>query len=111
MRLLIVDDDQAQLEIRKLVFEQHGFEVETAANPFTAKVLIDEFAPDTVLMDLRLPDPGDGLDLIAALRGRARVVVLSGFPGDLDGQPHRDWVHAVAAKPARTEQILKLLLG
>ncbi|MBX9603473.1 MAG: response regulator [Bryobacteraceae bacterium] len=111
MKLLIVDDDSAQLDIRKLIFEQHGFEVETAANPFTARMLMDDFAPDTVLMDLRLPDPGDGLDLISALRGRARIVVLSGFPGDLDGHPHREWVHGIAAKPARTEQILKLLLA
>ena len=59
--VLVVDDDAAALEIRKLVLERHGHTVVTATDVRSARAAFLESIPDVVVTDLRLPDPEDGL--------------------------------------------------
>jgi CheY-like chemotaxis protein len=75
-RVLIVEDDPEQLGMRKLILEQAGHEVLTAQNVGEA---LDRLPGcQVVLMDLQIPTPQDGLRLIDAATGQARVIVLSG---------------------------------
>jgi CheY-like chemotaxis protein len=79
-RILVVEDDTSQLEIRKQILEHAGHEVVTARN---ASEALDRWPGcPVVLMDLRIPEPEDGLRLIQAIGGRARIIVLSG--GEID---------------------------
>ena len=75
-RILVVEDDAEQLEMRKLILEQAGYEVATAQ---TASEALDRLAgSQVVLMDLRIPTPEEGMRLVDAAKGVARIVVLSG---------------------------------
>jgi CheY-like chemotaxis protein len=75
-RILVVEDDADQLEMRKLILEQAGYEVVAAQ---TASQALDRLPGcQVVVMDLRLPTPEDGLRLIEAASGSAKIIVLSG---------------------------------
>ena len=75
-RILVVEDDASQLEIRKQILEHAGHEVVTAQD--ASEALERWPGCPIVVMDLRIPDPEDGLRLIQAIAGRARIIVLSG---------------------------------
>jgi two-component system response regulator GlrR len=107
-RVLVVDDDPAGLEIRKLVLERRGHVVTTALHLEDALAAFEAARPDVVLSDLRVPRLEDGLSLIRAVQG-ARIIVLCGNPGDLDGRPEARMVDRILAKPMRSEELLKVL--
>ena len=62
-RVLVVDDEQAMLENCERILTRAGYTVRTLANPAPLPTVVDEFQPDVVLLDLRLP----GIDGMAAL--------------------------------------------
>jgi DNA-binding response OmpR family regulator len=104
-RLLLVDDDTAGLELRKLILEREGHQVSAAADIAAARSLFSETNPDSVVLDLRLPETEDGLALIREFRAAApavRIVVLSGWTPDLDGKPEAQMVDQLLAKPVRS---------
>jgi CheY-like chemotaxis protein len=75
-RILVVEDDASQLEIRKQILEHAGHEVVIAQD--ATEALERWPGCPIVVMDLRIPDPEDGLRLIQAIAGQARIIVLSG---------------------------------
>ncbi len=108
-RLLVVDDDRTQIELRRLVLETSGHEVFVAQTAPQALDVLAAEAPDILLMDLRLPDVNDGLALIRCAHTRAahvRIIVLSGWPLDLFEQPEGRLVDRVLTKPIRTKDLL-----
>ena len=108
-RLLLVDDDPAGLELRKLILEREGHQVSTAADAAAARSLFSETRPDSVVIDLRLPETEDGLALIREFRAAApavRIVVLSGWTPDLDGKPEARMVDQLLAKPVRSARLV-----
>jgi len=111
-RLLIVDDDPDQVDIRRLIMEAAGHEVSVAGSVSAALTQFDRGHPDVVLMDLRLPRTEDGQGLIRALRSRdagVRIIVFSGWPGNLGGLPEGDMVDHFVRKPARSQRLLSLI--
>jgi DNA-binding response OmpR family regulator len=110
MRVLVVDDDPAGLEIRRLVLERHGFDVATAPSGDVARAEFAARRPDVVVVDLRLPEIDDGLALIREFRG-SRIVVLCGNRSDLDGREEASMVAAIVSKPARSEELVKQIRG
>lgn len=56
-KLLIVDDDESLVELMSEMFQSDGrFEIRTANNGFDAGMLVKEFRPDLVILDVMLPD-------------------------------------------------------
>jgi excisionase family DNA binding protein len=56
-KILIVDDDEELVELLVDVFEKDGrFDIRTANNGFDAGMLVKEFRPDLVVLDVMLPD-------------------------------------------------------
>ena len=111
-RVLLVDDEPAGLELRKLIFEREGHRIFTATEPISALALFSEVQPDCVVLDLRLPEAADGLALIRELRGASpsvRIIVLAGWPPDLEGAPEAGMVNEILAKPIRTAALLSAL--
>lgn len=108
-RLLLVDDDPAGLDLRKLILERQGHTVAVALNPIEARLSFTETRPDTIVLDLRLPEAADGLALIRDFRAIApavRIIVLSGWPLDLEDKPEANLVNQVLVKPVQTQRLL-----
>lgn len=111
-QLLVVDDDPNQLEVRKLLLEEAGYKVRCAGSAREAMQACADCAPQTLVMDLRLPRAEDGLELIREVRGSvpgARIVVLSGWIADLTSRPEAALVDHILAKPVRSRKLLQLL--
>ena len=101
--ILVVDDDSGGLEIRKMLLEREGHQVVTATNPVSARECFRLNAVECVILDLRLPEPQDGLALVREFRDASpelRIVVLAGWSADLEGRPERILVNEVLAKPS-----------
>lgn len=80
--VLIVEDDPDQLALADLRVSMAGYKVRVAAsvNGFL-QALVDEGAPDLLLLDVMLPD-GDGFDVLAKMRrhqalGSLPIVMLT----------------------------------
>jgi DNA-binding response OmpR family regulator len=106
MLVLVVDDDAAALEIRKLVLERHGHVVVTATDARSARAAFLERNPDVVITDLRLPDPEVGLALIREFRAasaQVRIIVLCGNSSDIEGREEAGMANAILTKPVRSD--------
>lgn len=81
--LLVVDDEEYIREgiARGIPWERHGVAVcGTAAGGSEALALVEQFLPDIVVLDIRMPDM-DGLELLAILHERypsIRAIIVSG---------------------------------
>jgi EAL domain-containing protein (putative c-di-GMP-specific phosphodiesterase class I) len=81
-RVLVVDDDEALLEIYADLLREAGYEVETARNGREALQRLDSRHPDVLLTDIRMPDT-DGIQLLRAIRERdldLPVLLATGSP-------------------------------
>jgi len=108
-QVLVVDDDPAQIKIWRLVLESSGHRIDSADTLDGAIAQLAAVGPDILVMDLRLPDLKNGLTLIrkAAERDGTRIVVLSGWPQDLEALPERKFVHRLLGKPVRPNTLLR----
>jgi DNA-binding response OmpR family regulator len=109
-RVLLVEDDPDALALRKLIFESKGHRVAAASSAAQARENFHADPPQSVVLDLRLPDAEDGLALIREFRAASanlRIVVLAGWPADLEGRSERALVDVILAKPARSEVLLQ----
>lgn len=74
-RVLLIDDDTQLARHFAAVLMQHGFDVETLANPRTTLERIDGFRPDLVLLDLYMPECS-GPELARVIRMREEWLAL-----------------------------------
>ena len=112
-RILVVDDDVVQLDLYMQTLEIAGYAVEVALNASQALRRVGK--ADLAIIDLRLPDAlGEsearvGIALIRSIRDsgcRAPVIVLSGWPEDLYGQPEEQLVSRILVKPVPPRELL-----
>jgi CheY-like chemotaxis protein len=78
-RILVVDDNPANLKLMKFLLDGEGYEARTAADAEEALATLQEFQPRLILMDLQLPGMS-GLDLTRRLKAdpaTQAVVVLA----------------------------------
>ena len=111
-RVLIVDDDLDQIDIRRLILEQAGHDVWTAASATEALERFRECEAESVVMDLYLPGRDEGCGLIRNLRAlsdRVNIVVTTGWTAELPHLAERALVNHVLQKPFKTEKLLRLL--
>ncbi|MEO8592544.1 MAG: response regulator [Candidatus Solibacter sp.] len=113
--ILVADDDAVQLDLRKQLLEIAGYRVEVAFTANQTVRRLENALPDLVIVDLRLAnaegesDAREGLALIRRIRqtsARLPMIVLSGWPDDLYGQPEEQLVSRVLVKPVRTRELL-----
>ncbi|HYC78259.1 MAG TPA: sigma-54 dependent transcriptional regulator [Planctomycetota bacterium] len=78
-RILVADDESNARSALAELLREEGYGVETAADGFKALGKFDDFSPDLVLTDLRMPGL-DGIELLRAVRKRdpeVAVVVMT----------------------------------
>ena len=81
--LLLVDDEAVLRMTLCKILEHHGFEVTTASNVADALKKITTGHFDVLLSDLHMPNPGDGLTVVSAMRHsnpKAVTMLFSAFP-------------------------------
>ncbi|HLK51212.1 MAG TPA: response regulator [Bryobacteraceae bacterium] len=112
-RILVADDDPTQLELRAKLLETGGHQVSVACCPSETLRLLP--SADLVVMDLRFrnqkgdSDANEGISLIRRIREsgcRAPVIVISGWPQDLEGRPEERMVSRIIAKPVGLAALL-----
>jgi len=74
-RILVVDDEQAVLDLLVYNLRKSHYEVLTAINGSQALELAGQAEPDLILLDLMLPEV-DGLDVCRSLRHTSRVPII-----------------------------------
>lgn len=112
MNVLLVDDDRDALELRRMILEARGHRVNAAHSAARAREQFLAERPEAVVLDVRVPHAEDGLELIREFRAASpclRLIVLSGWPADLDGREERGLVDRILEKPARSETLLNAL--
>ena len=119
-RILVVDDDAVQLDLRKQLLEVAGYQVETALSAQQTERRLERAPADLVILDLRFPnalgepDAQEGLALIRRIRDlgcSVPVIVLSGWPDDLYGEPEERMVSCILVKPVKTREFLDAIRG
>ena len=74
-KILLVDDEPAQLELLRYNLEKAGFETIQAKNGRDAILLTEEHDPDLVVLDWMMPEDS-GIDVCRELRARAETRLL-----------------------------------
>jgi DNA-binding response OmpR family regulator len=79
--VLLVEDNALVTSATRILLEDAGFRVSTAARVSEAYAICRADPPDAILLDLRLPD-GDGLSLLSRLREEGlRLPVTAALTG------------------------------
>jgi putative two-component system response regulator len=85
-RILIVDDEPANVFLLEAILEHTAGEIRSVNDSRQVEQVFAEFEPDIVLLDLHMPDP-DGLEVLRRLRsarqslGFLPVIMLTGDTG------------------------------
>lgn len=82
-KVLVVDDDQDLQSLYKLKLERVGFETKTANNGQNGLEIAEDFRPDIILVDLKMPVL-DGEQMLARLRQKdwasnIRIIMMSTY--------------------------------
>ena len=82
-RVLVVDDDEAIVEMFEELLQRDGrFEVQTASTGYKARIVTEQFRPDVMLLDYKLPDI-NGTAVCRIIRANPnfehmKIIVISG---------------------------------
>jgi len=101
-RILVVDDEvNARTALLELLRDE-GYSVEMAADGFKALGKMEEFAPDLVVTDLKMPGM-DGIELLGRIRqsdADLPVIVMTAFgEGDIAAGAMRAGARHYLSKP------------
>jgi DNA-binding NtrC family response regulator len=106
--ILLVDDDSAFRHVMAGELRRLGHEVVTAASGEEAVARVEQWEPEVVLLDLRLPGIG-GLEALKAIRARStsvEVIMLTGH-GSIDSaiESIREGAFDYVTKPCPLDEI------
>src|SRR5262249_58827263 len=107
-RILIVDDEANARTALAELLRDDGYTVETAADGFKALPKLDDFAPDLVLTDLKMPGL-DGIGLMRKARERdpeCVAIVMTAFGAvETAVAAVRDGAGAYVTKPINVDEL------
>src|SRR5437660_1428933 len=107
-RILVVDDEvNARTALSELLRDE-GYAVDMAADGFKALGKLDDFAPDVVVTDLKMPGI-DGIELFHKVRDRdpeCVVVVMTAYGAiDTAVKAMREGAADYITKPVNVEEL------
>ena len=79
MKLLIVDDEVEICDFLKSFFEERNYEVKTASSGQAALTAVEQFKPQIVLLDIKMPGM-DGIQVLGTLKKkfpRTKVIMVT----------------------------------
>src|SRR5581483_358204 len=104
---LVVDDQPVQCELISHALQRDWHTVDLAGNGREALRLFERREYDLVITDKVMPEM-NGDQLAAAVKSRepdTRVIMLTGFGGEIDGEHQSEFVDLVVAKPASLAEL------
>ena len=106
-RILVIDDDRASCELLGEILGAQGWGVEMAQTPGRALELAAGEGFDLVISDINLESAVSGLDLLARLRERCPVILVTGF-GTLEAavEASRGGAWDFISKPFKVEEVV-----
>ena len=118
-RILLVDDDEALLEILRSYLEELGlFELEVATNGYEAGLKTQAFRPHLLMLDHNLGDI-TGIEVAVSIRKNpelkdTKILVMSGFLSESDvrsvlEEGVDDFLHKPFGMEAARDKIFQLL--
>jgi CheY-like chemotaxis protein len=113
-RILLVDDDEVVLDTLTQVLQVSGFAVSSAPNVNQALALISSQTFDALISDLHMPQPGDGLTVVSAMRHanpKAITLICSAFPEMQQATTailHQ--ADEILVKPLRPDHLVQIIL-
>ncbi len=113
IRVLVVDDDDATVEMLALLLTRRGFDVYQASNLRDAYDLVLTESPDVAVTDLEMPD-GDGFELREAIAGTELAIPVIAISGSADprvlARARTVGFSDVLAKPIDTQRLAAAIL-
>ncbi|MBF7082963.1 sigma-54-dependent Fis family transcriptional regulator [Desulfallas sp. Bu1-1] len=107
--VLIVDDEEGVCELLRDVLEDAGFETWLAYNAKDAIEILESKTPDTILLDIRLPD-ADGIQLIEEFKNmgiHVPVILMTAFgTTEIAIQAMKQGAHDYLNKPLNLDELL-----
>ena len=106
--ILVVDDEEPIRRLMLTVVERQGHTGLAASSAAQALEVLDHNEVDLILLDLHMPGPTDGEDLLFLLRDRGDevpIIIVSGWVDDEAALHHPDCVHAVLKKPVALQTL------
>ena len=79
MKILIVDDEAEICDFLKSFFEERNYEVKTASSGQAALQVVEQFKPQVVLLDIKMPGI-DGVQTLGTLKKkfpRIKVIMVT----------------------------------
>ncbi len=108
-RILVVDDESNARNALAEILKEEGYSVETAADGFKGLSRFNDFAPDIVLTDLKMPGM-DGVQLLRKVReieSGLPVIVMTAFGAvDTAVQAMRAGAVDYLTKPINADELL-----
>ncbi|MBP3558098.1 MAG: response regulator [Thermoguttaceae bacterium] len=112
-KVLVVDDDRDLVELLVDVLERDGrFETRAVNNGFEAGMMVKEYRPDLIILDVMLPDI-NGKDVCVRVRNdksleAVKIICVSGMvEEDKIEELHRAGANEFLAKPFETERLIE----
>ncbi|MBI3202612.1 MAG: sigma-54-dependent Fis family transcriptional regulator [Myxococcales bacterium] len=111
-RILVVDDEPNARTALAEILKEEGYQVETAADGFKGLARAEEFGPDLVLTDLKMPGM-DGVELLRKLRHHASdlpVVLMTAFGAvETAVSAMREGAADYLTKPLNTDELVLVI--
>lgn len=114
-KALLVDDDEELVELIRDVLDSDGrFDVRVANNGFDAGMMVKEYHPDVIVLDVMLPDI-NGKEVCQRVRSDpalddVRIICISGMvEQDKIGELMAAGANAFLQKPFEVEQLIDLM--
>ena len=112
--VLLIDDDQALLELMAQAFRQAGYVTQTASNGRMGLRMLDSCRPDLVVTDIVMPEM-EGIGAILQIKRRPKPPLIIAISGAGPGgrRDYLSWARhlgadEVLAKPFRSSQLLAM---
>ncbi|MBR5242748.1 MAG: response regulator [Thermoguttaceae bacterium] len=114
-KVLVVDDDRDLVELLVDVLERDGrFETRSVNNGFEAGMMVKDYRPDLIILDVMLPDI-NGKDVCLRVRNdksleAVKIICVSGMvEEDKIEELYRAGANEFLAKPFETERLIERL--
>lgn len=112
IQILIIDDEEEICKNNKRVLQKFNYQVEYIINPIQTMDKVNEYLPDIILLDLKMPQR-DGLEVLKEIKRfspNIKVIICSGYI-DVKVQVNATeiGVEGFLSKPFSTKELLNCI--